>query len=158
MSKLRKKLKKAAMIGATLLAAKTLKGKAGPVGDKVAKARAAMTSDVAMKGKPIGKVLAKATAPSGITKIKASSLPAKRNLKSIFVGDDGSITKGLEKFSSKDVFSKTMKSRRGENSLKDFLNKVILGPKTQIGGGKSKVVKARGGGMAMGGMKPTKLY
>ena len=47
-----------------------------------------------------------------------------------------------------------MRKRRGEPSFKEFLNKVILGPKTQLN--KGKMVKARGGGMAR--MKPTKLY
>jgi len=97
---------------------------------------------------------------AGITKLKRSDLPTKRNMKSIFVGDDGTITKGLERFKNKDIYSKTMKSRRGESSgsgsLKDFANKFILGRKTQLN--KGKMVKARGGGMAMGGMKPTKLY
>ena len=51
-----------------------------------------------------------------------------------------------------------MRERRGQTGtgLKNFLNKVVLGPKTQLK--KGKMVKARGGGMAMGGMKPTKLY
>jgi len=95
---------------------------------------------------------------SGITKLKRSDLPSPRNMKSIFVGDDGSITKGLEKFKNKDVYAKTMRERRGQTGtgLKSFLNKVVLGPKTQLK--KGKMVKARGGGMAMGGMKPTKLY
>jgi hypothetical protein len=126
-------------------------------GDKFATARKAMTSNKAMRGasKPpmLGNIKDKVVA--GITKLKRSDLPSKRNMKSIFVGDDGSITKGLEKFKNKDVYSKTMKSRRGEtNSLKDFANKFILGRKTQLN--KGKMVEARGGGMARN--KPTKLY
>ena len=160
MSKFKKKLKKAVMAGAALYGASKLMGASGPVGDKFAKARKAMTSNTAMRGsaaKPpmLGNMKDKVV--TGITKLKRSDLPAKRNMKSIFVGDDGTITKGLEKFKNKEIYSKTMKSRRGEtNSLKDFANKVILGRKTQLN--KGKMVKARGGGMAMGGMKPTKLY
>jgi len=162
MSKFKKKLKKAVMAGAALYGASKLMGASGPVGDKFASARKAMTSNAAMKGasKPpmLGNIKEKVVA--GITKLKRSDLPTKRNMKSIFVGDDGTITKGLERFKNKDIYSKTMKSRRGESSgsgsLKDFANKFILGRKTQLN--KGKMVKARGGGMAMGGMKPTKLY
>ena len=125
------------------------------VGDKFASARKAMTSDTAMKGAstikgdgPLKGVV------QGITKLKRSDLPEKRNLKSIFVGDDGSITKGLEKFKDKKTYAETMRKRRGRTGFKDFLNKAILGPKTQLN--KGKMVKARGGGMAR--MKPTKLY
>jgi len=161
MSKFKKKLKKAVMAGAALYGASKLMGASGPVGDKFAKARKAMTSNTAMRGaqKPgmLGNM--KDKVGTGITKLKRSDLPTKRNMKSIFVGDDGTITKGLEKFKNKDIYSKTMKKRRGEagsGSLKDFANKFLLGRKTQLN--KGKMVKARGGGMAMGGMKPTKLY
>ncbi len=161
MSKFKKKLKKAVMAGAALYGASKLMGASGPVGDKFASARKAMTSNAAMKGaqKPgmLGNMKDKVV--TGITKLKRSDLPTKRNMKSIFVGDDGSITKGLEKFKNKEIYSKTMKKRRGEagsGSLKDFANKFLLGRKTQLN--KGKMVKARGGGMAMGGMKPTKLY
>ena len=124
-------------------------------GDKFAAARKAMTSDTAMKG--VSKV--KGDGPlkgvvQGITKLKRSDLPEKRNLKSIFVGDDGSITKGLEKFKDKKTYAETMRKRRGTPSFKEFMNKMVLGPKTQMN--KGKMVKARGGGMAR--MKPTKLY
>jgi hypothetical protein len=116
--------------------------------------KAARARKVGMKNKlgPLDNV--KDTVASGITKLKRSDLPDKRNMKSIFVGDDGSITKGLEKFKNKEIYAKTMKERRGRTGLKDFLNKVVLGPKTQLK--KGKMVKARGGGMAR--MKPTKLY
>ena len=123
------------------------------VGDKFASARKAMTSDKAMRGALQGKGPLQGVA-EGITKLKRSDLPEKRNLKSIFVGDDGSITKGLEKFKDKKTYAETMRKRRGQPSFKEFLNKVILGPKTQLN--KGKMVKARGGGMAR--MKPTKLY
>ena len=162
MSKFKKKLKKAVMAGAALYGASKLMGASGPVGDKFASARKAMTSNTAVRGnaaKPpmLGNMKDKVV--TGITKLKRSDLPSKRNMKSIFVGDDGSITKGLEKFKNKEIYSKTMKKRRGEvgsGSLKDFANKFLLGRKTQLN--KGKMVKARGGGMAMGGMKPTKLY
>lgn len=125
------------------------------LGDTYAKAKKAFTTDRAYSAtKPV----LKDKVVEGVTKLKRSDLPSKRNMKSIFVGDDGTITKGLEKFKNKEVYSKIMKSRRNEPSggFKDFLNKAILGPKTQLK--KGKMVKARGGGMAMGGMKPTKLY
>ena len=95
-------------------------------------------------------------AVKGITKLSPSAVGGK-NPKSIFRNPDGSITKGLEKFKNKEAFSKAMRERRGERGsggFKTFLNKFILGPKTQLRAG--KMVKARGGGMARN--KPTKLY
>jgi len=155
MSKFKKKLKKAVLAGAALYgASKLMKGKIDP--SKMVTSGGG-GKDMGAK-KFLQTTIGKGT--DGITKLSRSDLPSKRNMKSIFVGDDGTITKGLEKFKNKDVYSKTMKSRRGESSgsgsLKDFANKFILGRKTQLN--KGKMVKARGGGMAMGGMKPTKLY
>lgn len=128
------------------------------MGDKFAKARKAMTSNAAMRSskKPsfLGPVQDRVV--SGITKLKRSSLPSKRNMKSIFAQDDGSIIKGLEKFKDKDIYSKTMKSRRGETtgkSLKNFLNKVVLGPKTQLSGGGEAKVKTK-----LNGTLKTKTY
>ena len=96
-------------------------------------------------------------AVTGITKLKRSDLPSKRNMKSIFVGDDGTITKGLEKFKNKEIYSKTMKSRRGESSgsgsLKDFANKFILGRKTQMNMGGEAKVKTK-----LNGTLKTKTY
>ena len=159
MSKFKKKLKKAVMAGAALYGASKLMGASGPVGDKFASARKAMTSNAAMKGaqKPgmLGNMKDKAV--TGITKLKRSDLPSKRNMKSIFVGDDGSITKGLEKFKNKEIYSKTMKSRRGESSgsgsLKDFANKFILGRKTQMNMGGEAKVKTK-----LNGTLKTKTY
>ena len=159
MSKFKKKLKKAVMAGAALYGASKLMGASGPVGDKFASARKAMTSNAAMKGaqKPgmLGNMKDKAV--TGITKLKRSDLPSKRNMKSIFVGDDGTITKGLEKFKNKEIYSKTMKSRRGESSgsgsLKDFANKFILGRKTQMNMGGEAKVKTK-----LNGTLKTKTY
>ena len=149
----------AAMVGLAGASKMGLIGKMpkGVMGDTYAKAKKAFTSNRAYSGaKKTGKIGPQLEA--GITKLKRSQLPNKRNMKSIFVGDDGTITKGLERFKTKEVYSKIMKNRRGDSpsTVKDFLNKAILGPKTQLK--KGKMVKARGGGMAMGGMKPTKLY
>ena len=147
------------MAGAALYGASKLMGASGPVGDKFASARKAMTSNAAMKGaqKPgmLGNMKDKAV--TGITKLKRSDLPSKRNMKSIFVGDDGTITKGLEKFKNKEIYSKTMKSRRGESSgsgsLKDFANKFILGRKTQMNMGGEAKVKTK-----LNGTLKTKTY
>ena len=161
MSKSKKRMKKALLAGAALFGASKLgmlgKTAQGIAGDKMASAKKLMTSDKAYSPKrfmesQIGK------AKSGITTLKRSDLPSKRNMKSIFVQDDGSIIKGLTKYDNKKVYSDAMKKARGESGkgFKNFLNKVILGPKTQLN--KGKMVKARGGGMAIQGMKPTKLY
>ena len=144
-----------AAIGASKLGMLGGKTASGIAGDKMASARKLITSDKAYSPKrfmesQIGK------AKSGITELKRSDLPSKRNMKSIFVQDDGSIIKGTTKYADKKVYSDAMKKARGESEsgFKDFLNKAILGPKTQLK--KGKMVKARGGGMAR--MKPTKLY
>jgi hypothetical protein len=161
MSKSKKRIKKALLAGAALFGASKLgmlgKTAQGIAGDKMASAKKLMTSDRAYSPKKfmesqIGK------AKSGITELKRSDLPSKRNMKSIFVQDDGSIIKGTTKYADKKVYSDAMKKARGESEsgFKDFLNKAILGPKTQLK--KGKMVKARGGGMAIQGMKPTKLY
>jgi|TARA_R100000231_G_scaffold41462_1_gene36192 hypothetical protein len=141
------------LAGASKLGLLGSKAATGLAGEKMAAARRALTSNQAMRGvdKVAGKgpLLAKATAAgSGITKVAKTKSPG------IIIGADGSITKGGEKFANKKIFSETMKKRRGDKSLKEFLNKFILGPKTQINSGKT--IKARGGGMAR--MKPTKLY
>tara|TARA_R100000773_G_scaffold34828_1_gene29821 strand:+ start:327 stop:839 length:513 start_codon:yes stop_codon:yes gene_type:complete len=167
----KKRMRKALLAGAALFGASKLgllggKTAAGIQGDKFAKAKKLMTTDKAFSPPKFKTAIGpRNKVTEGITKLKESDLPkfslkkdgtgGTRNMKSIFVQPDGSIIKGTEKFKNKEVFSKTMKTRRGENtSLKNFLNKVILGPKTQLN--KGKMVKARGGGMAR--MKPTKLY
>ena len=155
--KSRRKKILAAMVGLAgasklgLLSKSPFKGGKSGVYEAAQKARKAMKTPPTGKGPLLG-------VTDGITKLKRSDLPSPRNMKSIFVGSDGTITKGLEKFKNKEVYAKTMRERRGETGtgIKNFLNKVILGPKTQLN--KGKMVKARGGGMAMGGMKPTKLY
>ena len=126
-----------------------------PIGKSGVYETAAKARKMGMKGSvlPTAREI-KSKAVSGITKLKPSDI-AGRNPKSIFRSTDGTITKGLEKFKDKETFAKTMRKRRGDGSFRDFLNKAILGPKTQLK--KGKMVKARGGGMAMR-MKPTKLY
>jgi len=115
-------------------------------------------------GKDASKMITKKFLPSqigkgtdGITKLSRSDLPSKRNMKSIFVGDDGTITKGLEKFKNKEAYSTAMKSRRGETGigkgLKNFLNKVVLGPKTQLNMGGEAKVKTK-----LNGTLKTKTY
>ena len=159
MSKTRKRLRKAIMGAAALYGASKLMGKGampfeheGSVklpDDRLAKAKKAMTSDAAYK-KPL-KAKAK-TYVDAIMKLDRKDLPEKRNMKSIFVNEDGTITKGLRKFENKDVFSKTMKAERKAKkatSMKDFMNKYILGSKTQIG---DKNLTATEGSMKKGGI------
>jgi len=72
------------------------------------------------------------------------------NQKSLRVADDGSITQGTTKYKNKKVYSDAMKKKRGEKTdgggFKNFLNKAILGKKTQLkkAGG---MTKARHGKM-----------
>ena len=131
-----------------------------PTGSTVGKGSSTVYDKAqAMRKREPSKLLAmapkiKKAAASGVTALNPSTIKGK-NPKSIFVNKDGTITKGLEKFKDKQAFSKAMKSRRGETGIRSFLNKFILGPKTQLKTGKT--IKARGGGMAMR-MKPTKMY
>ena len=165
MSKKKSRIKKALLAGAALYAGSKLMG-----AKRVAQAK---NMPVSMGGgKDMAKVSTKKFLPSrigketaGITKVPESSLKKyslkkdgsnpTRNMKSIFVQDDGSIIKGTTKFKNKKVYSDAMKKKRGESgNTKSFLNKFILGKKTQLN--KGSMVKARGGGMAR--MKPTRLY
>jgi|TARA_R110000851_G_scaffold297948_1_gene453381 hypothetical protein len=173
MSKKSRRRNKMLLAGAALFGASKLgmlpgsKTATGITGDKMASAKKAMTSNKAYSPDKFKKAIGptkKTTA--GITKVPESSLKKfslkkdgsnpTRNMKSIFVQDDGSIIKGTTKYKNKKVYSDAMKKQRGENTdgVKGFLNKFILGEKTKLN--KGKMVKARGGGMARS--KPTKLY
>ena len=156
MSKFKKRLKKVALAGAALYAGTKLKGamdrKAMLAGADANEGFGQVAKKFVTKGPRGGK----SNVIEGITKLNRSELPTKRNMKSIFVGNDGTITKGLEKFKNKDIYSKTMKARRGEKSgggLKNFLNKVVLGPKTQLNMGGEASVKTK-----LNGTLKTKTY
>ena len=104
MSKSRKRLRKAAMLGIGLLGASKLMGMKADLaskalkGDQYAKAKKAFTANRAYSGaKPLLKD--KGIAEAAVTTLKRSDLPAKRNMKSIFVQDDGSIWFWSENFS-----------------------------------------------------------
>lgn len=172
MSKKSRRRNKMLLAGAALFGASKLGmlgGKTAPgiAGDKMASAKKAMTSNKAYSPDKFKNAIgpSKVNTP-GITKLKETDLKKyslkkdgsnpTRNMKSIFVQDDGSIIKGTTKYSNKKVYSDAMKKQRGENTegVKGFLNKFILGEKTKLN--KGKMVKARGGGMARS--KPTKLY
>ena len=80
------------------------------------------------------------------------------NQKAINVLKDGKIQTQGKTFSGKEEYRKFMNKKRSMpkdgGGFKNFMNKFILGEKTQMKAG--KMVKARGGGMAR--MKPTKMY
>ena len=80
------------------------------------------------------------------------------NQKAINVLKDGKIQTQGKTFSGKEEYRKFMDKKRSMpkegGGFKNFMNKFILGEKTQMKAG--KMVKARGGGMAR--MKPTKMY
>ena len=83
------------------------------------------------------------------------------NQKAINVLSDGKIQTQNKTFADKKEYSQFMKEKRankrnssGGGGFKNFMNKFVLGEKTQMK--KGKMVKARGGGMARS--KPTKLY
>jgi len=78
------------------------------------------------------------------------------NQKAVNVLSSGEIQTGGKTYANKKAYASAMKIKRGEKSggVKNFLNKFILGEKTQMK--KGNMVKARGGGMARN--KPTKLY
>ena len=120
-------------------------GKSG-VYDTAAKARKA-----GMKAKPLPLVRAKEAVTKGI------------NPKSIRASADGTIRKGTQVFKDKAAYAKAMAEKR---AAKTPLTREGISKKTPgIFGfrfkepflSKGKMVKARGGGMAMR-MKPTKLY
>ena len=127
-------------------------GKSG-VYDTAAKARkAGMTAKTPLL------VRAKDAALEGVKK----AVP-KGNVKSIIARPDGSIQKGSQIFKDKAAYAEAMRKKR---AAKTPLTREGISKKTPgIFGfrfkepflSKGKMVKARGGGMAMR-MKPTKLY
>ena len=99
----------------------------------------------------------------GMLKEAATKLAPGRNPKSIFASSDGTIRKGTQVFKDKAAYAKAMAEKR---AAKTPLTIEGISKKTPgIFGfrfkepflSKGKMVKARGGGMAMR-MKPTKLY
>jgi len=80
------------------------------------------------------------------------------NPKAINVLSDGKISTKGKIFEGKKEYRKFMDKKRSMpkegGGFKNFMNKFILGEKTQMKAG--KMVKARGGGMAR--IKPTKMY
>ena len=80
------------------------------------------------------------------------------NPKAINILKDGKITTGGKTYANKEAYSSAMKAKtsmpKEGGGFKNFMNKFILGEKTQMKAG--KMVKARGGGMAK--TKPTKMY
>lgn len=151
------------LAGASKLGLLPSAGKIG-MGKSDVMQKAAMARKKAINAKGAALVGPKEKVIDGITKLKRSDLPSPRNMKSIFVGDDGTITKGLERFKNKEIYAKTMRERRGRKTplTTEGISKETPG----IFGlrfkeplfSKGKMVKARGGGLAKGGMKPTKLY
>ena len=123
--------------------------------------------DTAAKARKAG-MKATATAKASPTKGAVAEtvknlMPANRSVKSIIARPDGTIQKGTEVFKDKAAFSKAM---RGKRAARTPLTREGISKKTPgIFGfrfkepflSKGKMVKARGGGMAMR-MKPTKLY
>ena len=82
------------------------------------------------------------------------------NPKAITRLTDGKITTGGKVYENKKAYRKAMDLKRATerknagSGFKNFMNKFVLGEKTQMKMG--KMVKARGGGMAR--TKPTKMY
>ena len=121
--------------------------------------------DTAAKARKAGMT---ATAKAGSMKGAAAEtvknlMPANRNVISIIARPDGSIQKGSQIFKDKAAYAKAMAEKR---AAKTPLTREGISKKTPgIFGfrfkepflSKGKMVKARGGGMAMR-MKPTKLY
>ena len=114
------------------------------------------TGEVLKNGKNmgVGNVKSMFTTSDGV--FKGGKKVDELNPKSIVRTSSGQIKVGDKTFANKDAYASAMKAKRGksENSLKSFMNKFVLGPKTQMKMG--SMVKARGGGMAR--TKPTKMY
>tara|TARA_Y100000289_G_scaffold29490_1_gene29184 strand:+ start:1019 stop:1492 length:474 start_codon:yes stop_codon:yes gene_type:complete len=150
------------LAGASKLGLLPSAGKIG-MGKSDVMQKAAMARKKAINAKGAALVGPRDKVIEGITKLKPSDIKG-RNPKSIYAMPDGSLEKGLEKFKNKEIYAKTMRERRGRKSplTTEGISKKTPG----IFGfrfkeplfNKGKMVKARGGGLAKGGMKPTKLY
>ncbi len=144
------------MLGIGLLGASKLMGMKADLaskalkGDQYAKAKKAFTANRAYSGaKPLLKD--KGIAEAAVTTLKRSDLPAKRNMKSIFVQDDGSIIKGLKKYKDKKAFA----SRNKPKYSGTFLEKYVLGPR--LGGVDRKQKFAKTSTAEMGSFKGGKM-
>ena len=144
------------MLGIGLLGASKLMGMKADLaskalkGDQYAKAKKAFTANRAYSGaKPLLKD--KGIAEAAVTTLKRSDLPAKRNMKSIFVQDDGSIIQGLKKYKDKKAFA----SRNKPKYEGTFLQKYVLGPK--FGGIDKKQRFAKTSTAEMGSFKGGKM-
>ena len=139
-------------IGASKLGMLGGKTASGIAGDKMASARKAMTSDVAMRGKtPImpkakpesmkipGKVVNKNTIKGPFKIFQPKEMPSAENLK---------------KFRDAEIRRKNRLKLMGANIKGSSGTNFGLG--SMDGAKKGKMIKARGGGMAR--MKPTKMY
>ena len=165
MSKKSKKIRKALMGAAALYGASKMMGKTpfeheGSIklpDNRMAMAKKEMTKDKAYK---LASKKSKTYNSKGVMKLDESDLKkfslkkdgtdGTRNMKSIFVNDDGSLTVGTNKYKNKEAYS-------GRNKTKDkssFFEKYVLGPKFQpkedltasMGSNKKGgILKAKGG-------------
>ena len=154
MSKFKKKLKKAALAGIALYGASKMLGAqktATPIGapataktpsasKKIGKTRVVDTGSKTMVGSPVKTTVDKDALPREI-KEKTQKV-AKTNEK---------IKKAVIKRRDEGKLSPTMPKRANQISS-DFGLGIMDGAK------KGKMIRARGGGLAKGGMRPTKLY
>ena len=136
----------AALYGASKLMGKTPFEHEGSLPGK----RSSVPSHIGPNAKSKSVAKRSKTFTDGVMKLDRKDLPEKRNMKSIFVGEDGSITKGLNKYENKKAYT-------GRNKTKDksnFFQKYILGPKFQpkedltatMGSNKKGgILKAKGG-------------
>ena len=154
MSKFKKKLKKAALAGIALYGASKMLGAqktAAPIGapasaktpsasKNIEKTRVVDTGAKTMVGSPVKTTVDKAALPREV-KEKTSAVKAANE----------KIKKAVIKRRDEGKLSPTMPKRANQISS-DFGLGIMDGAK------KGKMIKARGGGLAKGGMRPTKLY
>ena len=154
MSKFKKKLKKAALAGIALYGASKMLGAqktAAPIGapataktpasaKKIGKTRVVDTGAKTGVGTPVKTTVDKDALPREIKEKTSAVRAANEKMKKPFIKrrDEGKL-------------SPTMPKRANQISS-DFGLGIMDGAK------KGKMIKARGGGLAKGGMKPTKLY
>jgi len=158
MSKFKKKLKKAALAGIALYGASKMLGAqktAAPIGapataktpaaaKKIGKQRVVDTGAKTGVGTPVKTTVDKDALPREIKEKTSAVRAANEKMKKPFIKrrDEGKLSPTMPK----------------TKSQADALTKKNSGLDMFGGAKKGKMIRARGGGLAKGGMRPTKLY
>jgi len=158
MSKFKKKLKKAALAGIALYGASKMLGAqktAAPIGAP-ASAKTPSSSKIKKRVVDLGNETKNIVGKTTKTTVDKDALPREIEAKASKIkATQKKINKAVVKRKEAGMLSPTMPK---SESQYDALTKKNSGLDMFGGAKKGKMIRARGGGLAKGGMRPTKLY